>query len=58
MIIPINHIADWRFICKHKQAQINKEFIYETTTRIDHDYRVGNKFLSRIGQRINTKLRS
>ena len=43
MILPINQIADWRYICQRKQTQINKYTACENTTRIDHDYRVGNK---------------
>ena len=47
MIIPINHIPDWRYICKCKQKQINKDVNHENTTRIDHDYRVGDKFMTK-----------
>ena len=40
MILPINHVADWRYIWHLKQAQINKDVINENTSRIDHNYRV------------------
>ena len=43
MILSIYHVADWRYIHKRKQAQINKDVIRGNTTRIDHDYRVGDK---------------
>ena len=47
MILPINHIAHWRYICHRKQTQINKDVTRERTTRIDHDYRVGDKFMTK-----------
>ena len=47
MIIPINHVADWGYICQRKQTQLNKDVICENTTRFDHDYRVGDKFLTK-----------
>ena len=43
MILPINHVSDWRYIRQSKQAQIDNDVIHENTTRIDHDYRVGDK---------------
>ena len=45
MILLINHVADWRYISQHKQAQINKYFIRKNTNRIDQDYRVGDKIM-------------
>ena len=45
MILPINHVADWRYICQCKQTQINKYSIRENTTRIDYDYRVGDQVI-------------
>ena len=48
MIILINHIADWRYIRHIKQTQINKDTALENTTRIDHDYRVGDKVTTKI----------
>ena len=47
MILRINHVAYWRYIHQHKQAQIEKYTIRENSTRIDHNYRVGNKFMIR-----------
>ena len=46
MILPINHLADWRYIRQHKQTQIDNYVIWENTTRIDHDYRVGDKVMT------------
>ena len=40
MILPINHMANWRFIRQHKQAQIDKDVIWENSTRVDHDYTI------------------
>ena len=45
MILPINHVADWRYIRWHRKTQINKEVILENTTRVDQNYRVGDKIL-------------
>ena len=45
IILPINHVADWRYIRQRKQTQINKYLDRENTTRIDYDYRVGDKVL-------------
>ena len=41
VILPINHIANWRLTCQRKQAQIEKDAIHENLTRVDHDYRIG-----------------
>ena len=43
MILPINHVADWRYINQRKQTKIDKDVASENTTIIDHDYRVGDK---------------
>ena len=45
MILPRNHVANWRYICQRKQAQIEKDVIREKSTRIKYDYRVGDKFM-------------
>ena len=56
MILTINHVADWSYIYQRKQAKINKYVIGENTTRIDNDYRVGDKALIRnLSQHINAK---
>ena len=47
MIIPINHVPDWRYICKCKQNQIDKDVTLGNTTRIGHDYKVGNKVMTK-----------
>ena len=40
MILPINHVADWRYIRQLKQAQIDNDVIQENDTIIYHNYRV------------------
>ena len=45
MILPINHVADWRYIRQCKQTQINKDAIREKTTRIDYDHKVGDQVI-------------
>ena len=34
------------YIRQHKQTQINKDIICENTTKIYHDYRVGDKVMT------------
>ena len=46
-ILTINHVADWIYIHQRKQAQIDKDTTHENTTRIDNDYRVGGKLMTR-----------
>ena len=46
MILPINHVAEWRYIRQQKQAQIDKCVIRGNTTRIGHDCRVGDNVLT------------
>ena len=46
MILPINHLADWRYIHQIKKAQIDKYVIRENTTGINRNYRVGNKLMT------------
>ena len=48
MILPINHVADRRYIRQRKQTQINKYLDRENTTRIDYDYRAGDKVLTKM----------
>ena len=48
MILPTNHIADRRYISQRKQTQINKYLDRENTTRIDYDYRAGDKVLTKM----------
>ena len=47
MILKINLIADWRYIHQSKKTKINKDFICEKSTRIDHNYRVGDKVMQK-----------
>ena len=46
MILHINHVEGWRYICQRKQTQINKDITRENTTRIYHNYRVGDKVMT------------
>ena len=46
MILPIKHVAYFRYIRQRKPAQIDKDVIRENTTRINHDYRVGDKVMT------------
>ena len=50
MILPIDHIENWRYIRQRKQMQIEKDVIRENSTRIDHDNRVGDKIVVIINQ--------
>ena len=43
IILPINHIANWRHICQRKQKYIEKDLISEKFTRIDYDLNIGDK---------------
>ena len=45
MILSINNIVNWKYICQQKQAQIEKAVIRENSTRIDHDYNIGDKIM-------------
>ena len=55
MILKINHIANWRYTCQQKQTNIEKGVIHENSTKIDHDYNIGDKFMVRKNRLINTK---
>ena len=43
VVLPINHIADSRYIRHRKQEQIEKYVIRKNSTRIEYDYIVGDK---------------
>ena len=47
MILPINHIADWKYMNQRKQVQMEKYLIRENSTRIDYDYRVRDRVMAR-----------
>ena len=47
IILPINHVSDWRCVRQHKHVQIEKDAIRNNSTRIDHNYRVGDQFMLR-----------
>ena len=36
---------DWELICQQKQTQINKDNIRENSKIVEHDYKVGDKFM-------------
>ena len=46
MILPINHVADWKYIRQRKQTQIDNDVIRENDNIIYHDYRVGDKVMT------------
>ena len=45
MILKIKNVVDWRYIRQNKQVQVEKYFIHENSTRIDYDYRVGDRLI-------------
>ena len=45
MILPINHILIWKYICQRKQEQIEKYVIRENFTRINCSYNIGDKVM-------------
>ena len=47
MILPINYIVNWIYICQWKQEQIEIDVICEISTRIDHDNNIGDKVMVR-----------
>ena len=47
MLLLINHVVYWSYICQRKQGQINKNVSYENATTIDHNYRMGDNVLTR-----------
>ena len=53
-ITPIKHIAVWRFTCHSKQVQIEKYVILKRQTKINYNFKVGDKVLMiNIKQHIN-----
>ena len=48
MILPINHVLDWRYIRQRKQTQIKKDTSREYNTIIDHNYRLVDKVTTKI----------
>ena len=55
MILPINHVAEWRYIRQRKQTQIDNDVIQENANIIDHYYRVGDKLMARINSAFKYK---
>ena len=45
MILSINYIADWKYI-RHCKAQIEKYVFCKNSTRIEHNYRVGDSVIT------------
>ena len=48
MILPINHVVERKYGRQRKQTQIEHDVIQENAIRIDHDYRQGDKVMTRI----------
>ena len=44
-ILPIKHLADWRYITERKQTIINENNKRENKRRKSHEYKVGDKVL-------------
>ena len=55
MILPNNHIVKWRLLRQRKQAQIDKDVIRENSTRVDHNYRIGDWVMVRGKMTLNMK---
>ena len=47
MILPINHVFDWRYTRHSKNVQTEKDVIHENTTIIDYNKKVGDKVTTR-----------
>ena len=45
MILPIKHKTDWELICHQNHTQINKYNIHKNNKRVDHEYKVRDKFI-------------
>ena len=45
MILPINHIENWRHICQRKQSQIEKDVTCKNSTRINFNFNIGDKVI-------------
>ena len=48
MILLIKNKVDWELIRQQNQMQINKDNIHKYIKRVDHDYKVGDKFMLNI----------
>ena len=46
VILPINYVSDWKCIRQHIYTRIDNDVIRENSTRIDYDYRVGDKVMT------------
>ena len=47
-ILTIKHKEDWELIRQKNQAQINKDNRRQNRTRLNHDYKVGDKLMPNI----------
>ena len=45
MILSIKHNVDWVLLCQQSQTQIIKDNIRENRNQVDHDYKIGDKFM-------------
>ena len=50
MILLIDPLAYWRYMRQRGKTQIEKEAIHKNSKIMDHDYRVGDKFMARRNQ--------
>jgi hypothetical protein len=48
MILPIAFNANWAYIRKRKQDQVESDNIRENANRIPHTYKVGDKVLYKV----------
>jgi hypothetical protein len=45
MVLPINFVADWAAIEQQRQKEITRNNRRENASRINHDYKLGEKVL-------------
>ena len=50
MILPIDHIVNWRYMLQRKQAQPEKGVIRVNSIRINYDFNIGYKIIVRRNQ--------
>lgn len=45
MILPLQYVAEWDLLAKHKQELINKSNACENSSRVYYNYKIGNEVL-------------
>ena len=45
MILPMKHVADWRYIRQRKKAKIEKDVIRKNSNLIEYDHRFLDQLL-------------